>query len=108
MLLILDAGRQHRRIRQDIVLEINGQIDEPSAHQRTPCVSRQPSFGPSPCTEASFASIRRIDKIVVAPIPGWLSPPAMKLATLRDGTPDGQLLVVSRDLRRAVKATGVA
>jgi fumarylacetoacetate (FAA) hydrolase len=32
----------------------------------------------------------------------------MKLATLRDGTPDGQLVVVSRDLRRAVKATGVA
>jgi fumarylacetoacetate (FAA) hydrolase len=31
----------------------------------------------------------------------------MKLATLRDGTPDGQLLVVSRDLRRAVRATGV-
>lgn len=32
----------------------------------------------------------------------------MKLATLRDGTPDGRLLVVSRDLRRAVKATHVA
>src|SRR5262245_59960140 len=32
----------------------------------------------------------------------------MKLATLRDGTPDGQLLVVSRELRRAVRAVGVA
>src|SRR6185369_11282188 len=32
----------------------------------------------------------------------------MKLATLRDGTPDGRLVVVSRDLRRAVKATQVA
>ena len=32
----------------------------------------------------------------------------MKLATLRDGSPDGQLLVVSRDLRRAVKATDIA
>ena len=32
----------------------------------------------------------------------------MKLATLRDGTPDGALAVVSTDLRRAVKATGVA
>jgi fumarylacetoacetate (FAA) hydrolase len=32
----------------------------------------------------------------------------MKLATLRDGSPDGQLLVVSRDLQRAVKATSVA
>jgi fumarylacetoacetate (FAA) hydrolase len=32
----------------------------------------------------------------------------MKLATLRDGTPDGQLVVVSGDLRRAMKATSVA
>jgi len=32
----------------------------------------------------------------------------MKLATLRDGTPDGTLVVVSTDLRRAVKATSVA
>src|SRR5262245_37803146 len=32
----------------------------------------------------------------------------MKLATLRDGTPDGRLLVVSRDLRRAVSAFGMA
>jgi fumarylacetoacetate (FAA) hydrolase len=32
----------------------------------------------------------------------------MKFATLRDGSPDGQLLVVSRDLRRAVPATGIA
>ena len=32
----------------------------------------------------------------------------MKFATLCDGTPDGQLLVVSRDLRRAVPATGIA
>src|SRR4051794_30798670 len=32
----------------------------------------------------------------------------MKLATLRDGTPDGQLVVVSRDLRQAVRATSVA
>jgi fumarylacetoacetate (FAA) hydrolase len=32
----------------------------------------------------------------------------MKLATLRDGTPDGRLLVVSHDLRRAVEATNVA
>jgi fumarylacetoacetate (FAA) hydrolase len=32
----------------------------------------------------------------------------MKLATYRDGTPDGRLLVVSRDLRRAVDATAVA
>src|SRR6185436_9728352 len=31
----------------------------------------------------------------------------MKLATLRDGSPDGQLVVVSRDLRRAVRAVGV-
>ncbi len=32
----------------------------------------------------------------------------MKLATLRDGSQDGQLLVVSRNLQRAVKATSVA
>ncbi|MEP6655897.1 MAG: hypothetical protein ABJC33_01595, partial [Betaproteobacteria bacterium] len=32
----------------------------------------------------------------------------MKLATLRDGTPDGTLLVVSRDLQRAVRADGIA
>jgi len=32
----------------------------------------------------------------------------MKLATLRDGSADGQLLVVSSDLRRAVRATGIA
>lgn len=32
----------------------------------------------------------------------------MKLATYRDGSPDGRLLVVSRDLRRAVDATAVA
>ena len=32
----------------------------------------------------------------------------MKLATLRDGTRDGRLLVVSRDLKRAVTADGVA
>jgi fumarylacetoacetate (FAA) hydrolase len=32
----------------------------------------------------------------------------MKLATLRDGTPDGRLVVVSRDLRRTVRATNVA
>ena len=32
----------------------------------------------------------------------------MKFATLRDGSPDGALVVVSTDLRRAVKATGVA
>ncbi len=32
----------------------------------------------------------------------------MKLATLRDGSPDGQLVVVSADLRRAVRADGIA
>jgi fumarylacetoacetate (FAA) hydrolase len=32
----------------------------------------------------------------------------MKLATLRDGTPDGELVVVSRNLERAVRATGIA
>ncbi|HEY4214790.1 MAG TPA: fumarylacetoacetate hydrolase family protein [Steroidobacteraceae bacterium] len=32
----------------------------------------------------------------------------MKLATLRNGTPDGQLLVVSRDLCRGLKASRVA
>jgi fumarylacetoacetate (FAA) hydrolase len=32
----------------------------------------------------------------------------MKLATLRDGSPDGRLVVVSRDLTRAVPATGIA
>ena len=32
----------------------------------------------------------------------------MKLATLRDGTRDGRLAVVSRDLTRAVAATGIA
>src|SRR5262245_31307711 len=32
----------------------------------------------------------------------------MKLATLRDGTRDGTLVVVSRDLKRAVRATGIA
>jgi len=32
----------------------------------------------------------------------------MKLATLRDGSSDGVLVVVSTDLRRAVKATGIA
>jgi len=33
---------------------------------------------------------------------------AMKLATLRDGSPDGVLVVVSRDLRRAVRAREIA
>ena len=33
---------------------------------------------------------------------------AMKLATLRDGTADGQLVVVSRDLQRAAPAAGIA
>ena len=32
----------------------------------------------------------------------------MKLATLRDGSPDGELVVVSRNLERAVRATGIA
>ena len=32
----------------------------------------------------------------------------MKLATLKDGSRDGQLIVVSRDLRTAVIADGVA
>jgi fumarylacetoacetate (FAA) hydrolase len=32
----------------------------------------------------------------------------MKVATVRDGSPDGSLAVVSTDLRRAVKATGIA
>jgi fumarylacetoacetate (FAA) hydrolase len=32
----------------------------------------------------------------------------VKLGTLRDGTRDGSLIVVSRDVRRAVRATGVA
>ncbi|HVY64210.1 MAG TPA: fumarylacetoacetate hydrolase family protein [Gammaproteobacteria bacterium] len=32
----------------------------------------------------------------------------MKLATLRDGSSDGRLVVVSADLRRAVRATGIA
>jgi fumarylacetoacetate (FAA) hydrolase len=32
----------------------------------------------------------------------------MKLATLRDGTPDGRLVVVSRDLTRAVDASAIA
>ena len=32
----------------------------------------------------------------------------MKLATLRDGSPDGRLVVVSTDLRRAVPAAGIA
>ncbi|HEX7238429.1 MAG TPA: fumarylacetoacetate hydrolase family protein [Gammaproteobacteria bacterium] len=32
----------------------------------------------------------------------------MKLATLRDGSPDGDLVVVSRDLKRAVRARGIA
>jgi len=32
----------------------------------------------------------------------------MKLATLRDGSPDGVLHVVSRDLTRSVTATGIA
>ncbi len=32
----------------------------------------------------------------------------MKLATLRDGTRDGALVVVSRDLRHAVRASGIA
>jgi len=32
----------------------------------------------------------------------------MKLATLRDGSPDGELVVVSRDLTRAVRARGIA
>ena len=32
----------------------------------------------------------------------------MKLASLRDGTPDGRLVVVSRDLQRAVEATAIA
>ena len=34
--------------------------------------------------------------------------PAMKLASLRDGTPDGRLVVVSSDLRRAVPVAGIA
>jgi naringenin degradation protein FdeI len=32
----------------------------------------------------------------------------MKLATLRSGSPDGELVVVSRDLERAVRATDIA
>jgi fumarylacetoacetate (FAA) hydrolase len=32
----------------------------------------------------------------------------MKLATVRDGTPDGMLVVVSTDLRRAIRAAGIA
>jgi fumarylacetoacetate (FAA) hydrolase len=32
----------------------------------------------------------------------------MKLATLRSGSPDGELVVVSRDLRRAVRAADIA
>ena len=32
----------------------------------------------------------------------------MKLATLRSGSPDGELVVVSHDLARAVRATGIA
>ncbi|MGJ7512868.1 fumarylacetoacetate hydrolase family protein [Pseudomonas baetica] len=32
----------------------------------------------------------------------------MKLATLNDGTPDGRLLVVSRDLKNAVDASGIS
>ena len=32
----------------------------------------------------------------------------MKLATLRSGSPDGELVVVSRDLERAVRATAIA
>lgn len=32
----------------------------------------------------------------------------MKLGTLRDGTRDGSLVIVSRDLTRAVRATGIA
>ncbi|PVZ42518.1 fumarylacetoacetate hydrolase family protein [Pseudomonas sp. CC120222-01a] len=32
----------------------------------------------------------------------------MKLATLKDGSPDGRLIVVSRDLRRAMDASGIA
>lgn len=32
----------------------------------------------------------------------------MKLATLRDGSADGQLVVVSSDLRRAIRTTGIA
>ena len=32
----------------------------------------------------------------------------MKFATLKDGTRDGTLVVVSRDLKRAVKAEGIA
>jgi fumarylacetoacetate (FAA) hydrolase len=32
----------------------------------------------------------------------------MKLATLKDGTRDGQLIVVSRDLKTAVVADGIA
>lgn len=32
----------------------------------------------------------------------------MKLATLSDGTPDGRLLVVSRDLKNAVAASGIS
>ena len=32
----------------------------------------------------------------------------MKLATLRDGTRDGRLVVVSSDLARAVAATSIA
>lgn len=32
----------------------------------------------------------------------------MKLATLQDGSTDGRLMVVSRDLTRAVEATDIA
>lgn len=32
----------------------------------------------------------------------------MKLATLKDGSPDGELHIVSRDLKRSVAATGIA
>ena len=39
-------------------------------------------------------------------MPGKL--PGMKLATLRNGSPDGELVVVSRNLERAVRATDIA
>jgi len=42
---------------------------------------------------------------------GWISTPdasPMKLATYRDGSRDGQLVVVSRDLSQACFATGIA
>src|SRR6185369_5550149 len=75
---------------------------------RNPLVSCQRRSGAARCTDASFSWMSRIHGIAASMRGPSIRSTAMKLATLREASADGCLLVVSRDLRRAVRATGIA